>query len=695
MSPISNPCIKRAAELRNLLNKAGHAYYVLDNPFLEDSVYDQLYRELIDLENRYPSLVTPDSPSQRLGGKPAKSFNTIKHRIPLFSLDNAFNIKEVSNWISRLNKLRTTSLSSNSQFTMISELKIDGNALALSYSNGVLTKAATRGDGANGEEITSNVRTITSIPLRLQMNNPPEWLEVRGEAFIPEASFVKINSERKKVGEVLFANPRNACAGTLRQLNPQVVASRKLDFFAYTMHLPEQEHMDPMNIPNNQWEALQWLQTVGFKVNPNTSLINNIKELKDFYDQWEINRTHLPYATDGVVIKINSFDLQKKAGFTNKSPRWAIALKYPAEETATQLIKLTYQIGRTGVITPVAEFQPVSLAGTSVSRATLHNADRLKALDLHSGDTVIIRKAGEIIPEVVRILPELRLPKAEQLELPKECPECSSPLTRTAKEAATRCINNSCPAILKACLKHWVGKKSMDIEGLGNKLIDQVVEMNLVKSIWQLYELDQSVWESMERMGQKSAEKIVQSLDKSKKKSWDKQLYGLGINHIGAANAKALTKEFRNIEELSRAANTSSESIQSIDGFGKEIAESLHEWFNNPSNQELIFNLKRLGFSLSTKDLHLTNKTHMNIGLFHDKTFVITGKMPTLSRIDAQKMIENAGGKTNSAISKNTSYLLTGEKAGSKLTKALELGITIINEKDFLTLLSLEEEYYS
>ncbi len=676
---------KRAAELRNLLNKACHEYYVLDNPSLEDEVYDQLYKELVHLETTNQAIITEDSPTQRIGGKSAENFATIKHRIPLYSLDNAFNLEEFNEWRKKLRKIFLSEKaldSANTKFSVTGELKIDGNALALSYSNGVLVKGATRGDGSQGEEITSNVRTITSIPLRLNIQNPPPWVEIRGEAFIPTNTFNCINKEREEKGEPLFANPRNACAGSLRQLNPQVVASRKLDFYAYTIHFPETWKSTNENqlIPASQYEALKWLKDVGFKVNPNTSLMDDIDEVKEFYHYWENHRQNLPYATDGVVIKINQFALQELAGFTQKAPRWAIALKYAAEEAPTKLLKLTYQVGRTGAITPVAIFAPVALAGTVISRATLHNANRLQELDLHSGDTIVVRKAGEIIPEVVRVIKEFRTPNAQKLAIPKLCPECQSTLFKGIDKAATRCTNNRCPAILKGGIRHWVSKGSMDIEGLGIKLIEQLVNKGLVTSIASLYKLDAKQLTSLERMGEKSAHKLINALTESKKKSWQKQLYGLGINHIGETNSKILAKEFTSVEHLQKIVEVYPERINSLYGIGIEVTESLQEWFANLENQTLINSLKNIGLFIKKEniDVSLESSIATNTPL-NGNIFVITGAIPLLNRDEVKSMIENAGGKISSQVSSNTNYLIAGDKAGSKLAKAIKLGVKIID----------------
>ena len=686
----------RAAELRKLLNKAGHAYYVLDSPVMEDAIYDSLYKELLDLERQHPAIISSDSPSQRLGGLPAKDFKSSKHRIPLLSLDNAFNLLELKAWHSRIHKLLESDQSIKRRdryLEMVGELKIDGNALALSYSEGVLTKAATRGDGSEGEEITANVRTIPSIPLCLQIKNPPPWLEVRGEAFIPNTSFAAINKDRDLKGENQFANPRNACAGTLRQLDPKVVASRNLDFFAYSVHLPREwiNQSNSLSNPKEQWEALKWLQKVGFKVNPNNELLKSVDEVERFFEKWESKRQKLPYETDGVVIKLNDFSQQQEAGFTQKAPRWAIALKYPAEEAPSKLIKLTYQIGRTGVVTPVAEFEPVALAGTSVSRATLHNANRLVAIDLHSGDTIVVRKAGEIIPEVVRVLKELRPINAKPLELPEYCPECQTKLSRSDTEAATRCMNTSCPAILRGALRHWVSKSALNVEGLGSKLITQLVEQGLVKSIANIYELNAERLAKLERMGIKSAKKLIIALTESKKQSWSRQLYGLGIQHVGEANAKALAKAFPSVNELAEKACQSPELTKPIYGIGDEIANSLKNWFSNPINQKLITDLKRVGFSLeATEEERKIIDEQINKGesLAHGKIFVITGTLSSFSRNEAKTLIENAGGKVTSSISANTTFLIAGEKAGNKLKKAIALNIKILNEFELKQLLS-------
>ena len=678
----------RAGELRRLLSHAAHAYYLLDAPELEDPVYDRLYRELLELEAAHPELITPDSPTQRVGGTPAAAFSSVEHRIPLLSLDNAFSSEELEAWYGRL--LKVLDREPGTALPMVGELKIDGNALALSYENGLLVRAATRGDGERGEEITANVRTIASVPLRLLLPHPPAWLEVRGEALIPDATFAAINAERAGRDEAPFANPRNACAGTLRQLDPKVVAARRLDFFAYTLHLPQ----DPPQGPRSQWECLQWLQRAGFKVNPNAELLPDLAAVEAFFSAWDTGRRSLAYATDGVVVKLNDLRLQDAAGFTQKAPRWAIALKYAAEEAPSRLLRLACQVGRTGVVTPVAEFEPVPLAGTTVSRATLHNADRLAELDLHAGDTIVVRKAGEIIPEVVRVLGELRPAGATRLALPNLCPECGSELVREEGEAATRCVNSSCPAILRGALRHWVSKGGLDVDGLGAKLIEQLVEKGLVSSIADLYRLDGALLASLERMGAKSAENLVTALAASRAQPWHRQLYGLGIHHVGEVSAKALATAFPSAAELATAAATAAAtppSITAVFGIGAEIAQSLQQWFATPANRLLLEQLAGLGFSLAAGpgERAASAAAAGQQAPLAGQTFVLTGSLPSLSRSAAQALIEAAGGKVSGSVSKKTSYVVAGEEAGSKLSKAEGLGVAVLDEAGLRALLEM------
>ncbi|NES97209.1 MAG: NAD-dependent DNA ligase LigA [Desertifilum sp. SIO1I2] len=695
MSEPSPQIIARTQQLRKQLQEAGYAYYVLDPPIMEDAVYDQLYRELQDIETQYPALRVADSPTQRVGDKPASQFTSVKHNIPLYSLENAFNIEELKKWQERWQR----QIEKLDSFAYVCELKIDGSALALTYENGILVRGTTRGDGITGEEITQNIKTIRSIPLRLNLENPPPRVEVRGEAFLGLEVFERINREREKVGEALFANPRNAAAGTLRQLDSRIVAQRHLDFFAYTLHIPSlaeqqasQESVETglmasvqsqdSGNTHSQWDALESLQQMGFKVNPNRKLCPSLQEVAEYYEYWDTKRRQLPYLTDGVVVKLNAFALQKQLGFTQKFPRWAIALKYPAEEAPTLVESITVQVGRTGALTPVAELKPVQLAGTTVSRATLHNRDRISELNLHIGDTVIVRKAGEIIPEVVRVLPDLRPPNAQPFQMPTHCPVCGSEVVREPGEAVTRCINASCDAIVRGSLIHWASRDALDINGLGEKLVYQMVDKGLVHSVADLYDLTLEQLLSLERMGQKLAEKLISAIAQSKTQPWHRVLYGLGIRHIGSVNAQTLAQQFPNVEQLSAA---SAAKIEGIYGIGPEIAQAVAQWFQVPANQTLIERLKAVGLQLAAT----ASTSSPTTGQLTGKTFVITGTLPTLKRDEAKALIQNAGGKVTSSISAKTDYLVVGAEAGSKLEKAEKFGITQLNEAQLLELLQI------
>jgi DNA ligase (NAD+) len=666
---------QRVQELRNLLQQASYAYYVRDNPIMEDAVYDQLYRELQDLETQYPELITPDIPTQRVGEKPASEFSSVRHNIPLYSLENAFNLEELAKWQERWQRYA----SDIKDVEYVCELKIDGSAIALTYKDGILVRGVTRGDGVTGEDITQNVRTIRSIPLRLNTETPPPIVEVRGEAFLPLDVFEGINREREAAGEALFANPRNAAAGTLRQLDPKIVDRRQLDFFAYTLHLPGSEERETVPTLNSQWEALEFLRDLGFQVNPHRKRCSSLTEVEEYYQYWDSQRRGLPYMTDGVVVKLNSFSLQAQLGFTQKFPRWAIALKYPAEEVPTVVQNVTVQVGRTGALTPVAELKPVQLAGTTVSRATLHNRDRIEELNLHLGDTVIVRKAGEIIPEVVRVLRELRPPEAKPVQMPTDCPVCHQPVVRPPGEAVTRCINISCPAIVKGSLNHWASRGALDINGLGEKLVNQLVDSGLVHSVADLYQLTLDQLTDLERMGEKSAQKLINQIEQSKIQPWSRVLYGLGIRYVGTVNAQILAQQFPSVDQLTAARVT---DIESVYGIGSEIAQSVYDWFRVPSNETLINRLREANLQLAGEPKAAS--AEVTSQPLQGKTFVITGTLPTLKRDEAKKIIQNAGGKVTSSVSSKTDYLLIGEDAGSKLEKAQELGINQISESDLL-----------
>ena len=705
-------------QLRQQLQEASYAYYVLDAPIMPDEVYDRLYRQLQELESDYPELITAESPTQRVGEQPATQFFSVKHNIPLYSLENAFNFEEFAKWQERWQRVAPSltskgggvegnappltppyqgglegnapglsnqenreitpprSLGGLGGVSYVCELKIDGSALALTYENGVLVRGATRGDGITGEEITQNVKTIRSIPLKLNLDNPPPIVEVRGEAFLSLAVFEEINREREKAGEQLFANPRNAAAGTLRQLDSKIVDKRRLDFFAYTLHL------DQGNEGNTQWESLELLQRIGFKVNPYRKICYALDEVREYYEYWDTERRNLPYMTDGVVVKINSVLLQKQLGFTQRFPRWAIALKYPAAEVPTIVEAVTVQVGRTGALTPVAELKPVQLAGTTVSRASLHNSDRLSDLNLHIGDTVIVRKAGEIIPEVVRVLPELRPQNAQLFQMPSCCPECQQPVVREKGEAVTRCINTSCPAILRGSLIHFCSRDALDINGIGEKLVQQMVDSNLVHSAADLYDLTAERLMSLERMGKKLAEKLVSAIANSKTQPWSRVLYALGIRHVGSVNAQLLTERFTNVTDL---ASASAAAIEGVYGIGSEIAQSVYQWFQVPENQSLIERLIAADLQLQS-EVKSQNSAEISLPLA-GKTFVITGTLPSLKRDEAKDLIQKAGGKVTNSVSAKTDYVVVGEDAGSKLEKALSLGIARVSESELLSML--------
>ncbi len=676
----------RIIELKKIIDNANYAYYTLDMPEIEDSIYDSLYKELIEIEEKYPSLKTIDSPTNRLGGKISNGFEKLTHTIPLYSLDNAFNSKEVNNWLIKIEKLLSQDKdSSATKNLLVAELKIDGNALALKYQNGVLVSAATRGDGQEGEDITINAKRIRSIPLKLRINDPPEILEIRGEAFISNNSFQEINAYRESKGEQLFANPRNACAGSLRQLDPKVVSKRNLDFYAYQVHFPNNPIFKKKY--KNQWARLEFLKDCGFKINLHSKLINNIAELEKYYEFWKKERNKINFDADGIVIKVNDIKNQEILGHTQKAPRWAIALKFPAEEITTKIQSLSFQVGRSGAITPVANFEEVQLAGTKVSRATLHNIERFEYLDIHYSDTIVVRKAGEIIPEVVKVIKELRINNSEKIKFPKICPSCGCKLEKIPTEATIKCINRNCEAVLIGLLKHWVSKSAMNIDGLGAKIIEQLLEEKLIRNISDLYTLNYEKLIKLERMGEKSILNLLKGIENSKNQLWKKKLYGLGINHIGQVTAKNICNKFNCIEDLKEASLNNPDKLMEINGIGDEIIESLKTWFKSEDNINLITMLYERGVLFHNKiDENPINHNQNNE--INKKVFVLTGTMKSFSREQLITKIEGYGGQVKNSISKNIDYLIVGDKAGSKLEKAKKLGTNILKEEELLNLLS-------
>jgi len=664
-------------QLRRQLQRANYAYYLQDSPIMEDEVYDRLYQQLQALEEQYPELVTPDSPTQRVGGGVAEGFESVQHNIPLYSLENAFDLGELAQWVGRWQD----QVAEDETVEYVCELKIDGNALALTYENGILVRGVTRGDGETGEDITNNVRTIRTIPLRLGLDHPPARVEVRGEALLPRKTFEKINQARTDKGESPFANPRNATSGTLRQFDPKVVAKRQLDFFAYTLYIVDENQE---LIPTTQAESLTILEQMGFKVNPNRQVCQSLKEVGAFYQTWEQKRGQLPYDTDGVVVKLNSYALQEKLGFTQKFPRWAIAIKFPAEEVPTKLKQITVNVGRTGAVTPLAHLEPVSLAGTTVQKATLHNTDFIKELGVKIGDTVVVRKAGDIIPEIVRVLPNLRPKSAKPFTMPQDCPECGSQLWRPEGEAITRCVNVSCPAILRGSLVHWASRDAMDINGLGEKMVENLVSHQLVQSVADLYELTVEQLTQLERVGETLATTLVSAIAQSKDQPWSRVLYGLGIRYVGKVNADTLAENFPTVEQL---ANASVEQLQAVEGIGNEIARSVHQWFRIEANQTLVQQLQAAGLNFGQETAKATLDSSQPSVPLAGKKFVLTGKLQSLTRSEAQKLIEQAGGKVTASVSSKTDYLLIGDKGGSKQQKAETLGVTQISEEQLKDML--------
>ncbi|MCX8012308.1 MAG: NAD-dependent DNA ligase LigA [Desulfobacterota bacterium] len=664
---------KRIEELRELINYHNYRYYVLDSPEISDEEYDRYFRELEELEKKYPHLITPDSPTQRVGAPPLENFAAVVHNVPMLSLGNAFAEDEVVEFDRRLKRF----LKTKEEITYVAEPKLDGVAVELVYIDGIFTVGSTRGDGITGEDVTQNLKTIKSIPLRLirpEFGLIPSRLEVRGEVYIGIKAFQALNRQKEEKGEPKFANPRNAAAGSLRQLDSLITAQRPLDIFCYGIGLVEGYSF------SSQWELLNTLPQWGFKVNSRIQLCKNIKEVIDYYYSIERIRETLEYEIDGIVIKVNDFSLQEKLGTISRSPRWALAYKFPPRQAATKIIEIIPQVGRTGAITPVAVMEPVSISGVTVSRATLHNQDEIDKKDIRVGDTVIVQRAGDVIPEVVAVLKERRIGKEVPFRIPSNCPVCGAKVVRLPGEVLHRCINLSCLAQLKKTIHHFASKRAMDIEGLGDKLIDRLVDEGLVKNVADLYYLNEKDLIPLERMGEKLASNIINAIEQSKKRDLARFIYALGIRHIGEHLALILAKHYSKIEDLMDARE---EELMQINEIGPEVARSIVSFFSQKSNRELIEKLKSAGIKL------ITPKKKIAEGKLQGKIFVFTGTLARFTREEAKNLVESLGGQVNSSISKKTDYVVVGRDPGSKYEKAKSLGIAILSEEDFRKIVGL------
>ncbi|MCM3798710.1 NAD-dependent DNA ligase LigA [Caldibacillus thermoamylovorans] len=663
---------KRVDELHKLLNQYGYEYYVLDKPSVPDSEYDKRMQELIALETEFPQLKTPNSPTQRIGGEVLEGFQKVRHRIPMLSLANAFNEADLRDFDRRVRQ-------TVGDTAYVCELKIDGLAVSLRYENGVFVQGSTRGDGTVGEDITANLRTVRSIPLQL---TEKVTIEVRGEVFMPKKSFAKLNKEREENGEILFANPRNAAAGSLRQLDPKIAASRNLDVFLYAIG---ENHLE---LIERHSEGLNYLDRLGLKTNQERRLCSTIDDVLEYIKEWQEKRPDLPYEIDGIVVKVDRYDQQEKLGTTVKSPRWAIAYKFPAEEVMTKLIGIDLSVGRTGVVTPTGILEPVRVAGTTVQRASLHNEDLIKEKDIRIGDYVIVKKAGDIIPEVVRSVPEKRTGKENPFAMPTHCPACGSELVRLEGEVALRCINPKCPAQIREGLIHFVSRNAMNIDGLGEKVITQLFQENLVADVADIYKLTKEQLIQLERMGEKSVQNLLTAIEASKENSLERLLFGLGIRHVGAKAAKILAQTYEHIDRLMEAKE---EELQAITDIGEKMANSIVTYFQAPEVKELIDELKSLGVNVTYKGERPQNIADIESPVA-GKTIVLTGKLTNLSRNEAKERLEQLGATVTGSVSKKTDIVIAGADAGSKLEKAQSLDIEIWSEEQFLEILNENEQ---
>jgi DNA ligase (NAD+) len=661
---------KEIEKLRNDIRYHEHRYYVLDNPEISDFEFDELMRRLQELEARNPELVTPDSPTQRVGGVPAEEFPKVRHSVPMLSLDNTYSVDELRDFDRRVREL-----SGRSRVEYVGELKLDGLSMALTYEDGVLTHGVTRGDGVEGEDVTTNVKTIRSVPLgiaaeRSEVIGDPRRFEVRGEVIMPRNAFEQTNAQREAAGEARFANPRNAAAGSMRQLDSRIVAQRKLDMFLYYLLV---ENREPLG---EHWQNLEALVKMGFKVNPNRRLCKSFEELMAYIQEWESKRDGLEYEIDGIVVKVNDIRLWEELGTTAKSPRWAIAYKYAARQATTRVMDIRAQVGRTGTLTPVADLEPVDVGGVTVSHATLHNMDEIARLGVKIGDAVLIQRAGEVIPQVVKVVKQAA--EGREFSMPKQCPVCGGDVHRAEGEVAYRCVNSACPARLKESLLYFAGRRAMNIDGLGEALVDQLVDKGMVRDVADLYGLTQEQVANLERMGDKSAGNLLLEIDNSKKASLARLIFALGIRFVGERTGQLLADHFASLDKLAKA---SAEELLEVEEVGPRVAESILEFFREPRNLKVIEKLRKAGLQFESA------KVHKPEGNLAGKQFVLTGTLPRYSRDEAKKMIEEAGGRVTGSVSKKTDYVVVGADPGSKLDKARALGVKTIEEGELLALL--------
>ena len=658
---------KRIEALREKIRHHEHLYFVMDAPEVSDLEFDQLMNELKTMEAEHPELVTPDSPSQRVGGKPREGFGKAPHSSPMLSLDNTYNVDDLRNWERRVHEL-----TGRTDIDYVCELKLDGMSLALRYEDGKLVRGITRGDGTVGEDVTLNVRTVRSIPLSIPKEKlkkaklPPDF-EVRGEMLMPKASFRKMNQEREEKGLATFANPRNATAGTVRQLEPSITAQRRLDYFGYSLLKDGRTFFD------RHWETLNALEAGGFKVNLRRALAKNFDEVWAFIGEWEEKRESLPYEIDGIVVKVDRVGLQQELGFTGKAPRWAIAYKYAARSGVTQVENILIQVGRTGKLTPVAALKPVPIGGTTVSRATLHNMDEIERLGVKIGDWVEVERGGDVIPKVTHVIDDKDHPRGHKIfHMPEKCPVCGGQVVRTEGEADHRCINANCPAKLRETILHFASRHVMNIEGMGDALVNQLTERGMVKNVADIYRISKADLLSLERMGDKSAQNILDEIDASKKLPLERLIFGLGIRFVGERTAQFLAEHFGSMDGLR---DSTEEELLEVQEVGPRIAQSIVEFFREAKNRELLESLRKAGLGFTGKKKERGTK-------LAGKTFVLTGTLARLTRDEAKKMIEDAGGRVSGSVSKKTDYVVAGSDAGSKLDKAKELGVAVIGEDE-------------